>query len=157
MKWIIITRREIVGMRKGGGHFLIILAFATTLRYSSRLVMVLSLNKRIWGEIHNLYFLLCLLWMRSLVVKPLAPPDVFVQFLQSYSPVLILVQGRQLPGQLLTEDEKFHSITTWSNLIFNSNLLIFLVVCLLKKNRLFLSSSLSRTSARALPTCYYQH
>ena len=46
VKWIIITRREIVGMSKGGGHFLIILAFATTLRYSSRLVIVLSLNKR---------------------------------------------------------------------------------------------------------------
>ena len=53
--------------------------------------------------------------MRSLIVDPLAPPDVFVQFLQSYSSIIISVQGRQLPGQLFTEDEQFHS---WSQFYF---------------------------------------
>ena len=48
--------------------------------------------------------------MRSLIVCPLAPPDVFVQFLQSYSSIMIPVQGRQLPGQLLAEDEQFYTL-----------------------------------------------
>ena len=39
--------------------------------------------------------------MSSLVVGPLTPPDVLVELIERHTPILIAIQARQLPSQLV--------------------------------------------------------
>ena len=47
--------------------------------------------------------------MSSLVVGPLTPPDVLVELIQRHTAILIAIQARQLPSQLVPGHIRRHA------------------------------------------------